>query len=131
MNKIIFDDILNYLETKQQSLGLFTTFKVDILGEEDNALTIRSTPSAPGSRFYNGARDDQIQFQILVRHLNQSTALQVINNIAIELEKMVLPNTASYQFIDCSIYLYPTLVEKNDRGAYLYSALFQATINQK
>lgn len=126
INEVI-DIVLDYLE---QEMNLFTVFSVDSLGDDENALAIRSTPSSPGSRFLNNSRDDVVAFQILVKNTNQLTAIKTINDISAELESLNKDKLLMENFIDCRVYTYPTFVEKTERGSYIYTALFNLILNQ-
>lgn len=125
------DDLANHLEAK---FSLFDSFSVDVLPEDLNALTIRRTPSAPLERFFDGSRDWVIAFQILVKHQNQGQAIDTMNQLIIYLDELgsnaVTSADGSYQFIKSEIYTMPILVEKDSRGSYIYSALFNATITK-
>lgn len=124
-----FDDLAGNIEANMQ---LFTTFKIDILDTEDNALTLRRYQSGPSDRFIDGSRDDLIGLQVLVRNTDQQTASNTIESITDYLETLkegaVTSSDGSYQFLNCDIYIHPLLVEKTDTNAYLYSAIFQAKI---
>lgn len=120
-----FDAIMNHLET---NLVLFTTFKSDLLGEDDNALAIRRIPSSPNNRFLDGSRDDVIAFQVLVRNKEQLKSIQTIEAILNALENLPKLVIDEGQLIKCEVYVHPTLVQ-SERESYLYSALFNATIN--
>jgi hypothetical protein len=75
-------------------------------------------------------RDDVLGLQVLSRHLNQQTAINTLEDIKNYLAKLDNLNTdGSYEFISCDIYIQPILVEKTDRNAYLYQAMFQIKIN--
>jgi hypothetical protein len=123
------DDIVNHLEL---NLELFTTFKIDILSEEENALTIRRYQSAPSQRFFDTSRDDEIGFQILSRNMDQLLAVSTLDRLMDYLERLtnvdMQSSDGSYQFLDCKTYVYPILVEKTDKGGYLYQSMFKATI---
>lgn len=125
------DDLANHLEAK---FSLFDSFSVDILPEDLNALTIRRTPATPLERFFDGSRDWDIAFQILVKHQNQGQAIDTINDLAVYLDELgpnaVASADRSYQFIKSEIYTLPILVEKDSRGSYIYSALFNAIITK-
>jgi hypothetical protein len=126
----LIDDIANHLES---SLSLFTTFKIDVLSKEDNALTLRRYQSGSSLWFFDDTRDDTLGIQVLSRNLNQSTAvntLETIVNFLVNLKANGLPNDGSYEFISCNVYINPVIVEKTDRNAYLYSALLQIIINR-
>jgi hypothetical protein len=127
------DDVANYLEAK---LDLFTSVSVDVLPDDPNALTIRRTPSAPGSRYLDGSKEWAIGFQILVRHKDQWRAIQEINEITVHLDELgpdalIVAADLSYRFVKCEVTTMPVLVEKDSKKNYLYSALFQATIQKK
>jgi Bacteriophage minor capsid protein len=125
------DDLANHLEAK---FSLFDSFSVDVLLEDLNALTIRRTPAAPLESFFDGSRDWVIAFQILVKHQNQGQAIDTMNDLAVYLDELgpnaVTSADGSYQFIKSEIYTMPILVEKDSRGSYIYSALFNATITK-
>lgn len=125
------DDMANHLE---RELSLFDALTVDVLPEDPNAITIRRTPSAPLERFIDGAKDWIIAFQILVKHKNQGQAIDTMNDIAVYLDELgpdaVIPADGSYQFIKSEIYTMPILVEKDNRGSYIYSTLFNATLTK-
>jgi hypothetical protein len=123
------DDLASNLESH---LSLFTTFKIDILSDDDNALTIRRYQSGPSQRFINKSRDDLIGLQVLVRNADQKVAVDTTESITEYLEKLqvLTSSDGSYQFISCDVYVNPLLVEKTDRNTYLYSVLFQAKINK-
>lgn len=123
------DDLANNLE---YNLSLFTTFKIDILSEDDNALTLRRYQSGPSQRFMNNSRDDVIGIQVLSQNQDQQVAVNTLETITDYLEKLtsLTSSDGSYQFLNCNIYVHPLLVEKTDHGNYLYSALFQANINK-
>lgn len=130
MGSDFIDDMATYLEF---NMDLFANLTVDILPDTDNALTIRRTPSAPSGRYMDASKDWIISFQILVKHQEQWQAIQTMNDITIHLDQLgpdtlILPDDASYQFIKCEAYTMPVLVEKDSRGSYIYSALFNATI---
>jgi hypothetical protein len=125
----LLDDLADHLE---RNISLFATFKIDILSDDDNALTIRRYQSGPSQRFIDGTRDDLIGFQVLVRNLDQKIAVDTIEVLTDYLEKLkegqITSSDGSYNFINCDLYIHPLLVEKTDQGAYLYSTLFQARI---
>jgi hypothetical protein len=125
------DDLAGNVEANMQ---LFTTFKVDVLDSENNALTIRRYQSGPSVRFIDRSRDDLIGLQVLVRNESQQIASDTIEAITDYLEMLkegaVTSSDGSYQFLNCDIYIHPLLVEKSDANAYLYSAIFQATIHK-
>lgn len=124
-----FDDLADNLES---NFSLFATIKLDIMSENQNALTIRRYQSGPSQRFMNGTRDDLIGFQLLVRHTDQVTAINTIETLSEYLEKLkagnITSSDGSYEFLSCDLYVHPLLVEKTDHGAYLYSVLFQAKV---
>jgi hypothetical protein len=127
------DDVANYLEAK---LDLFTSFTVDMLPDDPNALTIRRTPSAPAGRYLDGSKEWVISFQILVKHKDQWRAIQAINEITVHLDELgpdalIMPADSSYDFTKCEVYTMPVLVEKDSRKSYIYSALFNATLLKK
>lgn len=120
------DDVINNLET---NMVLPSTFTVDVLSANDITLCIRRTPSSPTTRYADRSRDDVVAFQILVKHTNHLNAINTIDAIVEHLEGLTnLPNDGPYQFINMEVYTLPLLVEKTDRGSYIYSALFQAII---
>lgn len=121
------DKVLDHLES---NLTLFSTFKVDILSDDANALTIRRTPSSPSSRFFDDTRVDEFMFQILVKNTSQRIALETINNIVVELEdlKFIYAETDSFELLKCEVYTLPLFVEEDSRGSYIYTALFKATL---
>jgi hypothetical protein len=123
------DDMANHLES---NLTLFDAISVDVLPEDSNAITIRRTPSAPGTRYLDETKEWVVAFQVLVKHQEQWQSIQTINDITIHLDKLgpsaVFPADGSYKFTKCEIYTMPTLVEKDSRGSYIYTALFNATI---
>lgn len=125
------DDMANHLEA---NLALFDTLSVDVLPEDLNAITIRRTPAAPLERFMDGSRDWIIAFQILVKHQNQGQAIDTMNEITVHLDELgpdaVIPADGSYQFIKSEIYTMPILVEKDKKGSYIYSTLFNATLTK-
>ncbi|MCS0652026.1 minor capsid protein [Cytobacillus firmus] len=125
------DDMANHLEAK---FTLFDSFSVDVLPEDLNAITIRRTPAAPLERYLDDSRDWIIAFQILVKHQNQGQAIDTMNQLTIYLDELgpnaVTSADGSYQFIKSEIYTMPLLVEKDSRGSYIYSALFNATITK-
>ncbi|WP_026584200.1 phage tail terminator protein [Bacillus sp. J33] len=125
------DDLANHIESK---LTLFDSLTVDVLPEDLNAITIRRTPSSPIGRYMDSSREWVIAFQILVKHQNQGQAIDTINELTVFLDglgpKAITPADGSYQFIKSEIYTMPLLVEKDSRGSYIYSALFNATITK-
>ncbi|MFD5849702.1 minor capsid protein [Cytobacillus pseudoceanisediminis] len=125
------DDMANHLEA---NFSLFDALSVDVLPEDLNAITIRRTPATPSERFMDGSRDWIIAFQILVKHQNQGQAIDTMNQLTIYLDELgkdaVIPADGSYQFIKSEIYTMPILVEKDSRGSYIYSALFNATLTK-
>ncbi|MBT2688260.1 hypothetical protein J7I93_08710 [Bacillus sp. ISL-47] len=125
------DDMATHLES---AFTLFTSISVDVLPEDLNAITIRRIPSAPLGRYMDSTKDWSIAFQVLVKHQEQWKAIQTMNNITIHLDQLgpgdVLSADDSYQFIKSEIYTMPILVEKDSRGSYIYSALFNATITK-
>lgn len=125
------DDMANHLE---ETFSLFAPIKVDILPEDPNAITIRRTPASPYERFFDGARDWNIAFQILVKHKNQGVAIDTINDLSVYLDELgpdaVTSADGSYQFIKSEIYTMPILVEKDSRGSYVYSTIFYTTISK-
>ncbi|WP_404358501.1 minor capsid protein [Cytobacillus firmus] len=125
------DDMANHLEA---NFSLFDALSVDVLPEDLNAITIRRTPAAPSERFMDGSRDWIISFQILVKHQNQGQAIDTINELTIYLDELgpntIIPADGSYQFIKSEIYTMPLLVEKDSRGSYIYSVLFNAIITK-
>lgn len=124
----LVDDVANYLES---SLSLFTTFKIDILSEDDNALTIRRYQSGSSLNFLDDGRDDVIGVQILSKNKDQKIAADTLESIVDFLYKSKgVPNDGSYQYINTNIYVHPILVEKTDRDSYLYSTLLQITIHK-
>jgi hypothetical protein len=124
----LVDDLANHLES---SLSLFTTFKIDVLSEEDNALTIRRYQSGSSLDFLDDGRDDTIGVQILSKNKNQQLAVETLENIVDYLYKTKnIPNDGSYQYITTNIYIQPILVEKTDRDSYLYSTLLQIIIHK-
>lgn len=117
----VLDSVIDHLEG---TLDLPTTFKVDVLSGDDNALTIRVTPSTPGNEFLDGSEDDEIAFQVLVKHKSQLKAKQLSEGIADALER-----TWVYDgLVKCRKTSYPLLVEVTDRNCYLYSTMFSTTI---
>ncbi len=125
------DDMANHLE---ENFSLFDSLSVDVLPEDLNAITIRRTPAAPLERYLDDSRDWIIAFQILVKHQNQGQAIDTMNRLTIYLDELgtneVTSADGSYQFIKSEIYTMPILVEKDSRGSYIYSALFNATITK-
>lgn len=125
------DDMANHLET---NLTLFDTLSVDVLPEDSNAIIIRRTPSSALDRYMDSTKDWIIAFQVLVKHQEQWQAIQTMNDITIYLDQLgphaVIPADGSYQFIKTEVYTMPLLVEKDSRGSYIYSALFNATISR-
>ncbi|WP_394136851.1 phage tail terminator protein [Cytobacillus oceanisediminis] len=125
------DDMANHLES---NLTLFTTLSVDVLPENSSAITIRRTPSSALDWYMDSTKDWIIAFQVLVKHQEQWQAIQTMNDITIHLDQLgphaVIPADGSYQFIKTEIYTMPLLVEKDSRGSYIYSALFNATISR-
>ncbi|WP_368298390.1 minor capsid protein [Cytobacillus firmus] len=125
------DDLANHIESK---FTLFDSLTVDVLPEDLNAITIRRTPAAPLERYLDGSRDWIIAFQILVKHQNQGQAIDAMNQLTIYLDELgpnaVTSADGSYLFIKSEIYTMPILVEKDSRGSYIYSALFNAIITK-
>lgn len=125
------DDLSNHIESK---LTLFNSLTVDVLPEDLNAITIRRTPSSPIRRYLDRSREWVIAFQILVKHQNQGQAIDTINELTVYLDELgpntIIPSDGSYQFIKSEIYTMPLLVEKDSRGSFIYSALFNATITK-
>jgi hypothetical protein len=129
MDSDFIDDMASHLEA---NLSLFTSLSVDVLPEDLNAITIRRTPSAPGTRYLDETKEWVMAFQVLVKHQEQWQSIQTMNEIAIHLDQLapnaVIPADGSYEFTKCEIYTMPTLVEKDSRGSYIYTALFNAII---
>lgn len=125
------NDMANQLESK---FTLFDSLTVDVLPEDLNAITIRRTPSSPNGRYLDSSREWVIAFQILVKHQNQAQAIDTINELTVYLDELgtnaIIPADGSYQFIKSEIYTMPILVERDSRGSYIYSALFNANITK-
>jgi hypothetical protein len=104
---------------------------MDILSEDDNALTIRRYQSGSSLNFLDNSRDDTIGIQILAKNKNQQIAVETLELIVDFLYKSEnIPNDGSYQYITTNIYINPILVEKTDRDSYLYSTLLQVVIHK-
>lgn len=125
------DDMANHIESK---ITLFDSLTVDVLPEDLNAITIRRTPSSPNGRYLDSSREWVIAFQIVVKHQNQVQAIETMNELTVYLDELgtdaIIPADGSYQFIKSEIYTMPLLVEKDSRGSFIYSALFNATITK-
>lgn len=119
----LFDDLATNLET---NLSLFTTFKIDVMDEKNEALTLRRYQSSPSQRFMDGTRDDFIGLQVLVKSKDQKLAIDTIEAITEYLEKLksLTSSDGSYKFSTCDIYIHPLLVERTDSNAYLYQTSF-------
>lgn len=124
-------DLLDRMIDSIETLNLFTTFSIDVMKDNDNALTIRQAPSSPSIRFLDNSFDNVLLFQILVKHTDQKIAINTLEIISNHIENISkLPsNDGSYEFIKCEKYTNPLLVEKSDRGFYIYTAMFQTIIN--
>lgn len=121
-----FDDLALHLES---NLTLFTTFKVDMLSDENNALTLRRYQSAPSLKFMDKGHDDTIGLQVLVRNTDQQTAIDTLEAITDHLVKMeTLGDGSEYEFLSCDMYINPLFIEKTDEGAYLYQAMFYCKV---
>lgn len=123
------DRTLDYLEG---NLDLFARFTVDFMPEKNKSLTIRRTPSAPSARFMDGSRDDVISFQILVKHPRQTEAIKTLQDIIDTLESLeegtIQSVNGSFDFINCDLYTNMTLVERDERKNFIYTALFNANL---
>lgn len=116
------DDIADFIE--QNMPNLFTKIVIDMLSEDDMAITLRHSPSAPSNRFFDQSFDNVLAFQILVKHPKQRTALVTISEMALLLERL---DTKVEGLIKCELNVNPTLVEQTAKGNYIYTALFNVT----
>lgn len=123
------DRLLDYLET---NMNLFTKFSVDFLPSSNQAITIRRTPSAPLTRYLDNSRDDVLSFQILVKHKKQTEAINTLQSIITTLEGLeegaIQSQNNSFEFLKCELYTSLTLVEKDEKGCFIYTALFNTTL---
>lgn len=122
------DMMMDYLE---ENVGLFAKFKLDILSDDERALSIRLVPSSPTTRFFDHHKDNIISFQVISKHENQRVALQTLYMIEKAIEDLVdLPSkTSSYKFIKCEVYNNPIFVEKTNGNSYIYTMMFNATLH--
>lgn len=120
-------DLLDRLLDKLEEQSLFSSISVDVLLADDNTIALRQTPSSPLTRFLDNSKDDEFSFQIIVKNADQKTSIDTLQSIKEVLEKLndlqSLDN--SFTFIKCETYVNPTLVEKDSRGSYIYTALFK------
>lgn len=82
----------------------------------NNGAWLRITPSGVSDYHYDTARVEPLQFQILVKHSNELTAIAHIDTIKDALEAM-----------DIMTYVHPNFIDKDEKRA-LYSAMFQTKI---
>lgn len=110
----------NYIEKItseiQQHLSLTQPITIDTLDKGTEAICFRTMPSA-NSRFYEGGRLKEIEFQILVKSKSQFSALTTIQKITDYLEGL-----------DCTITVEPNFLQK-DSEAWIYQASFHDYIN--
>lgn len=126
---MLIDDIATNLEA---NLSLFATFKIDVLSDDNNALTIRRYTSGQTTKFIDKSRDDILGIQILVKNTDQGVSadtIEKINDYLVNLDNLTSSDN-SYTFVSCDVYIQPLLVEKTDHGSYLYQAMYQVKIHK-
>lgn len=111
------DRLILIKNTIMRVTGL-TTVKIGLLPLDERSACIRLMPSGNGPRYYNGAREQTMLFQVLVKSPDQLEALTQCQAVTDELEQLGMET-----------YTEPNFLQK-EQQSYIYQASFQTMIHK-
>lgn len=105
--------------------------KVGVLDIDEEGVAIRLIPGPAGERHFEG-HTDVVHFQVYTKNRNQLEAIDKITTITNKLTYVNRGRIATiggaFTILTCDVYTSPNFVEKTDNNEYIYTALFQAEI---
>jgi hypothetical protein len=124
----VITQISNYL-TNNVTLNAAITSPV--LKSDARSVAIRETPSSISNRYING-KTLGFRFQILVKDPSVIKARDITNDITRALDGLPQGSITSAYFVlsSCECVALPNWVETTERNEHIYSALFNAELEQ-
>lgn len=115
----------------EQNMTLFRSpISAGLLRDGDD-IAIRPTPSTPPTRYMEGSKTINFQFQILVQHASNRIAYDTCQSIEMYLDGLqkgaIASSDGSFTFNKCEVYTTTNFVEKTSKG-HIYTAMFQAEL---
>ncbi|MEK6452617.1 minor capsid protein [Caldifermentibacillus hisashii] len=122
-------DFLTKLNQKINSLGLYARSSIGLLGP-DESLSIMAMPGGAETVFFDGTRDREYQVQINAKSKNQMNCFNALTYIYQTLENLSdLPSdNGSYEFQKIETKSFPSLLEQDEQGYFIYVLSISAKI---
>lgn len=122
-------DFMLQLNRKINSLGLFATSFIGLLGDSDS-LSIMAMPGGEEVEYMNGVRDKDYQVQVNAKSKDQLACLNALTHIYQTLERLTdLPSgNGSYDFQKVTTQSLPNLVTQDEQGYFIYALNISAKI---
>lgn len=122
-------DFLTKLNQKINSLGLYAKSTIGLLGP-DESLSIMAMPGGAETVYMDGTRDKDYQVQINAKSKDQMNCFNALTYIYQTLENLSdLPSgNGSYEFQKIETKSFPSLLEQDERGYFIYVLSISAKI---
>lgn len=122
-------DFLTKLNQKINSLGLYAKSTIGLLGP-DESLSIMAMPGGAETVYMDGTRDKDYQVQINAKSKNQMNCFNTLTYIYQTLENLSdLPSgNGSYEFQRIETKSFPSLLEQDEQGYFIYVLSISAKI---
>lgn len=122
-------DFMEQLMNQINSLGLYTTCSIGLLGESES-LSIMAMPGGDETVYMDGTRDKSYELQVNAKSTNQLECYDALTVIYQKLENLSeLPSqNGSYDFQKFDTKSLPNLIGQDEQGYYVYAANISAKI---
>ncbi|MEN0648915.1 minor capsid protein [Caldifermentibacillus hisashii] len=122
-------DFLTKLNQKINSLGLYAKSTIGLLGP-DESLSIMAMPGGAETVYMDGTRDKDYQVQINAKSKDQMNCFNALTYIYQALENLSdLPSgNGSYEFQKIETKSFPSLLEQDEQGYFIYVLSISAKI---
>lgn len=117
------------LNQKINSLSLYARSSIGLLGP-DESLSIMAMPGGAETVYMDGTRDKDYQVQINAKSKNQMNCFNALTYIYSTLENLSdLPSgNGSYEFQSIETKSFPSLLEQDEQGYFIYVLSISAKI---
>lgn len=122
-------DFLTKLNQKINSLGLYAKSTIGLLGP-DESLSIMVMPGGAETVYMDGTRDKDYQVQINAKSKNQMNCFNALTYIYQTLENLpdIPSGNGSYEFQKIETKSFPSLLEQDEQGYFIYVLSISAKI---
>jgi len=116
------------------TLSLNAPISSPALKSDSSSIAIRETPSSIANRYIDSGKTLGFQFQILVKDPSVIKARNTINAIYKALDGLpkgsITSDDGSFFMTSCECTTSPNWVETNDHNEHIYTAIFNADLEQ-